>query len=326
MQWMRNPQIIILNTIKIVGAAVVAIIIATALDLQFAISTGIVAILTIQPTKKETIKTAFGRLLAFAAALLIAVFCFESIGYTVEAFFAYLAIFVFICQCFGWYNAIAMNSVLISHFLTFTHMSRDAIVNELLIFMIGVGVGVIVNLHLHKRTNYIEEMKEQTDEQIRNILHRMAVRIVDRDISDYNGECFQRLNTSVRNAKNIAEENFNNQFGYSDTFDCEYIRMREQQVQVLYDMYKRVRSIQTKPMTAQAISDFLENMANVFHRENTGAELLQEFYKMDGEMKSKPLPVTREEFEDRAELYTLLRDIEEFIKIKSDFSSKQQME
>ena len=37
-------------------------------------------------------------------------------------------------------------------------------------------------------------------------------------------------------------------------------------------------------------------------------------------MKSRPLPVTRAEFEDRAELYTLLRDIEEFIKIKVDFS------
>ncbi|MDE5965504.1 MAG: hypothetical protein K2G89_01550 [Lachnospiraceae bacterium] len=316
----------LLNTVKIAGAAVLAICIAAALDLQFAISAGIVAILTIQPTKKETIKTAFARLCAFVAALLIALISFELIGYTVEAFFVYLIIFVLICQCFGWYSAMAMNSVLVSHFLTFSHMSNSAIINEILIFIVGVGVGVVFNLHLHKKTNYIEEMKEETDRQIRNILHRMSVRIVDRDISDYNGQCFQKLNISIRNAKNIAEENFNNQFGNNDTFDREYIRMRERQVQVLYDMYKRVRSLQTKPVTAQVISDFLEEMAGAFHRENTGLQLLQTFYKMDEEMKSKPLPVTREEFEDRAQLYTLLRDIEEFIKIKWDFSNKQQME
>lgn len=312
---------IIFNTIKIGGAAVVAILIAMALQLEFAVSAGIVAILTIQPTKKETIRTAVGRLCAFVIALLIALLCFEYIGYRIEAFFVYLIVFIFICQCFKWYSAMAMNSVLISHFLTFTHMEICAIMNEVLIFFIGVGIGIVVNLHLHKKTNYIEQLKEQADEQIRNILQRMSVRIMDRDISDYNGECFGKLSACIRNAKNIAEENFNNQFGSKDTFDREYIRMRERQTHVLYDMYKRVRRIRTKPLTAQVISEFLEQLSREFHRENTGEELLKEFHIMDDEMKSRPLPVTREEFEDRAELYTLLRDIEEFIKIKVDFSA-----
>lgn len=313
---------VLLNTVKIAGAAVAAILIATALNLEFAVSAGIVAILTIQPTKKETIKTAIGRLGAFIAALLIAWLCFEFIGYTVEAFFVYLVVFILICQCFRWYSAMAMNSVLISHFINFSNMEILAVKNELLIFFIGVGVGIIVNLHLHKNINYIENVMQQTDEQIRNILHRMSVRIVDRDISDYNGKCFHILNDSIRNAKNIADENFNNQFGNSDTFDKDYILMREKQVHVLYDMYKRVRVIRTKPITAQIISDYMEDMARAFHRENTGKELLEEFYGLDSTMKSRPLPITREEFEDRAQLYALLRDIEEFIKIKVDFSEK----
>lgn len=57
---------VIFNTIKIAGAAILAILTATALDLEFAVSAGIVAVLTIQPTKKETIRTAVGRLFAFA--------------------------------------------------------------------------------------------------------------------------------------------------------------------------------------------------------------------------------------------------------------------
>lgn len=312
---------IIFNTMKMAGAAIIAILIAMALKLEFAVSAGIVAILTIQPTKKETIITAVGRLCAFVIALIIALICFECIGYHVEAFFVYLVVFIFICQYFKWYSAIALDSVLISHFLTFSHMEIGAIINEVLIFLVGVGVGIIANLHLRKKTNYIEKLKEQADEQIRNILQRMSARIVDRDISDYNGECFGKLSASIREAKNIAEENFNNQFGNRDIFDREYIRMRERQTHVLYDMYKRVRRIRTKPLTAQVISEFLEQLSRKFHRENTGEELLKEFYRMDGEMKSRPLPITREEFEDRAELYTLLRDIEEFIKIKVDFSA-----
>ena len=110
------------NTVKIAGAAIVAVVIAQLLGLEFAVSAGIVAILTIQPTKKETIKTAASRLYAFVAALGISYACFTCIGFRTEAFFVYLILFIFLCQRFGWYSAMAMDSVLISHFLSLSNM------------------------------------------------------------------------------------------------------------------------------------------------------------------------------------------------------------
>ena len=62
---------IIINTLKISVAAILAILCAQALKLDFAVSAGIVAILSVQPTKKETLRTALARLLAFAVALVI---------------------------------------------------------------------------------------------------------------------------------------------------------------------------------------------------------------------------------------------------------------
>ena len=44
---------------------------------------------------------------------------------------------------------------------------------------------------------------------------------------------------------------------------------------------------------------------------------------MDVWMKSKPLPVERKEFEDRARLFALMRDMEEFIGIKVEFSENK---
>jgi hypothetical protein len=41
--------------------------------------------------------------------------------------------------------------------------------------------------------------------------------------------------------------------------------------------------------------------------------LLNEFNELWNEMKNRPLPQTRQEFEDRAELFTLLELIEEFL-------------
>lgn len=106
----------IVNSIKMIFSAVFSILVAQVLHLDFAISAGIVAILTIQPSKRETFSTAIARFYGFVIAIVISFICFKIFGITTLGFFVYLAIYVFICQKFRWYSAIAMNSVLISHF------------------------------------------------------------------------------------------------------------------------------------------------------------------------------------------------------------------
>lgn len=313
---------LLFKTFKIAAAAVVAILLAYILRLENPLSTGIVAILTIQPTKKETFKTALGRLLAFICATVIAYACFQILGFNVPAFCVYLFIFIFICHICGWYSAMAMVSVLISHFLLAKTMNIKLIANESAIFIIGAGVGLLANLHLKRNVDYMEELRNKTDSQIKKILSRMAERIIDKDISDYNGECFDVLRDSIRKAKNLAEENYNNQLINGDTYDREYICMREKQCFVLYEMYKSVRSMETTPLTAEKISGFLKDTAEAYHKDNTVEELLEKFYELDKSMKNKPLPIERTEFEDRARLYVLLRNIEEFLKLKSEFAKK----
>lgn len=310
------------NTFKIAFAAIISIFIAIRLGLNHAVSAGIVSILTIQPTKKETIKTAVGRFYAFICALFIAFFCFEIVGYRFTAFAIFLIVYIFLCQMLNWSNAMSVNAVLVSHILQAENMTVRTVTNECLIFLIGVGIGIIANMHLRKNVNYIEELKEATDRQIKEILYRMSQRILDKDISDYNMESFVGLKKSIRKAKNVAEENYNNQFKNADTFDIDYIKMRDRQCHVLYEMYKNIRNLHTTPITAKKISKFLAEMAESYHKSNTGKELLVKFRQMDESMKSKPLPIERIEFEDRAKLFTLLRYIEEFIEIKVDFSEK----
>lgn len=313
---------ILFHTAKIVIAAGVSICLADAVELDFPVSAGIMSILTIQPTKKETLKTAFGRFLAFLTALFIANLCFGVLGYTMTAYLAYLAFYIFICQTAKWYSAMAMNSVLISHFLTFGNMGTDAVWNEARLFFIGVGIGIAVNLHLKKNVDYIEELKESADNQIREILRRMAERVVKTDVSDYGETCFPELRNSIRRAKNVAEENYNNQFKSDDTYDRDYIRMRDKQCQALYQMYKSIRTMETTPVTAEKISGFLLLVAESYHKNNTAKELLIQFHELDEQMKSHPLPVKRKEFEDRAKLYHLLRNMEEFLMLKAVFSDK----
>ena len=314
---------IITNTIKISAAAILAIICAQALKLDFAVSAGIVAILSVQPTKKETLRTALARLLAFAVALVISIALFNLLGFTIPVFFIYLVIFILVCQWRKWISAMAMDSVLISHFLSFGKTGTAEIKNEVLLFALGVGFGILVNLILHKKTDYIEELKNQTDGQIKQALHRMALRIQNPDLADYDGSCFTSLNKSLFTAQKQAEENYNNQFTKKDTFDSRYLEMRKNQTKILYEMYKAVRELHTVPATAQLLSDFLEKVSNEYYKDNDVKSLLEELALIHDKMKSLPLPQTRIEFEDRANHFILMERLKEFLQIKRDFMISQ---
>ena len=291
-------------------------------NIQFAVSAGIVTILTIQPTKKETMQTASSRFYAFITAIAIAFVSFEIWGYHLTAFMIYLIVFIYVCQIFQWYSSMAMNSVLISHFLTLGNMNPNSVYNEFVIFLIGVGVGIIANLHLHKNENYILELEQETDAQIKQILGKMAERILDQDVSDYNEQSFHELKKSIQKAQNVADLNYKNQFSKKDIYDIEYIRMRDRQYHVLYEMYKSARTIETTPITAKIVSDLFLEMSETYHKDNNGDDTLQHFYEIQQGMKEQPLPVERIEFEDRAKLFILLNYIEEFINIKQDFMKK----
>ena len=310
---------IITNTIKITLAAVLAILCAQALKLDFAVSAGIVAILSVQPTKKETLRTALARLLAFAVALVISITLLNFLGFTMPVFFLYLLLFILVCQWRKWISAMAMDSVLISHFLSFGKTGLPEIKNEVLLFLLGVGFGILVNLLLHKKTDYIEELKNKTDEQIKLALHRMALRIQNPDLADYDGSCFSSLNKSLFTAKKQAEENYNNQFSKKDTFDTLYLEMREKQTKILYEMYKAARNLKAIPPTARLLSDFLEKVSNEYHKDNDVKALLDELALIHNKMKSLPLPQERSEFEDRANLFILMERLKEFLHIKHDF-------
>ena len=308
-----------INTLKVSVAAIAAILVASLLHLEFSVSAGIVAILSVQPTKKETLRTALSRFLAYAIALVISGVLFNLIDFTVPVFFIYLIIFIAICQWRGWISSMAMDSVLISHFLTFGKTGPSEILNEVLLFVIGVGFGILVNLTLHKKTDYIEELKNQTDDKIKLALHRMSLRILNPNFDDYDGSCFDSLNESLFTAKKQAEENFNNQFTSRDTYDSKYLLMRENQTKVLYEMYKSVSQIRTVPGTAQMVSDFLEKVSAEYHKDNDVQTLLAELSEIRDKMKSVPLPVARDEFEDRANLFTLLERLQEFLELKRNF-------
>lgn len=307
---------------KITIAALAAILAADALHLQFSPTAGIITILSIQKTKKETLKTAARRGMAFIIAMLTAFLCFRLAGFHVAAFALYLLAFSVICLYFGWVEALAMDSVLITHFLTVGNMKQETVWNEILLFAIGTGFGVLANLCLRNKKEEFETLACEVDLEIRGILKRMSERLVKEDKSDYDGECFRKLEYKVQYAKERAYQNYNNQLLKASYYEIDYIKMRENQIGVLRHIYESIKMVEVIPSQTKEIAHLISKIEEGFHKKNTVKELKKELEGLLMKMKQEKLPADREEFEARAVLFYMLKQVEEFLTLKERFMEK----
>ena len=296
----RNYNALILKSVKITAGAILAILFASCLNLKYSATAGIITILSIQNTKKETIQTALARGEAFCCALLVSFLCYNFFGYTTAAFGIYLLVFTTLCLAMKWSSAIAMDSVLITHFLAEKIMNIPMIANEISLFLIGAGIGVLLNLSLRPKENEWKDKMAEADESIRSIIKRMAERIRTLDRTNYDGSCFLLLDTP-----SCAE--------------LDYVQMRDFQSQVLRQIYNSIQMIAYLPDQAPIIADFFERISKEYAKTNDVKSLLDTLHELILSMKNEKLPTKREEFESRAVLFYILKQLEEFLILKRNF-------
>ena len=242
----RGPQLI--KSLKIAAAAVAAIGLAGELGLAYSATAGIITVLSIQNTKRETLKSAGNRWLAFLCALALSKLSFALLGYGLWAFGTYLFLFALLCICAGWTEAIAMDSVLVTHFLAEQEMGLSLVANEVLLLLIGTGMGILVNLHLRRRQGEFERLAEAADGQMKGILHRMSLWLPEEDKDAYRPDCFPELKKALHAAKACAVSDYGNTLLAKSVYELDYIAMREQQSMVLREIYDNIRRIRYLPI------------------------------------------------------------------------------
>ena len=309
-----------LKLIKMAAGSAVSIILANALGLLYSSSAGIMTLLTIQNTSKETITISLKRAAAFLIATVLSFVVFESAGYHAVSYGIFLFLFIGICQFLKLSEAISTNAVLVTHYLLEGHMERSLVMNEALLLFIGAGMGTLLNLYIPGKIKEIRHTQHILEEDLKTVLMRMSEYLVKEDKSDYTGSCFLKLDADISEGEKHAYAYMNNTFFQESKYFMEYMQMRRQQCMVLKDIYKKIVSMNSIPPQALQISEFIKNISISFGESNNAKELLEGLNALSEQMKSSPLPVTREEFENRAVLYMILTDLEHFLLLKKDFA------
>ena len=93
---------------------------------------------------------------------------------------------------------------------------------------------------------------------------------------------------------------------------------------ILRAVYDNIRGITYLPRQAEQVAQLLRQIRQEYHRYNNVEGLLARMRELLADMQTQPLPQSREEFEARAVLFYILKQMEELLEVKKQFIRARQ--
>lgn len=311
-------QFIGMRTVKTAGAAGAAIFISNLLGLSYAANSGIIAILSVQSTKKKSNDLAKQRLFATLLALGIGSLVFLLLGFTPLAFSVYLVFFIPISMKLGFNEAIVPCSVLVSHLLAIRSVAPNWLVNEFMQMVIGAGMGLLVNIHIPSLQAQLEDDIRRIEEKMQEILRDMA-RCLGHEIACHHKSLFLELESLLKAGRDRVLQESNNYPGEKVNYYIRYMDMRNSQFEVLKHLGRYVDRVQLINEQAHLAAALTENVADEVSNLNPKEGSFEQLKEYQSLFKSMALPKTRQEFESSASIHEFISDLELLIDLKRNF-------
>lgn len=309
----------LIKAVKIAVGSGLAIILANWLGLQYAVAAGIITLLTLQDTKKETLSVACNRMIAFILAVVLSFFAFETLGYQPVVYGIFLLFFTGICLRFRLQDAIPINAVLATHYLLEESMSWKVIGNELFLMIIGTSIGILLNLYIPGNVQLIRNRQKGIEDSLKLVLSQMADEIETEHPQDYDSRLLDQLKEHIDEGLLQARRNSSNTLFQESGYFVGYMEMRNEQYYILREIYEKINGLSMVTSQSHQVASFIRNIVKTLSESQNTRALLQEEERLLKEFKENPLPVTREEFELRAVLYVVLMNFRIFLKRKKRF-------
>ena len=311
----------LLLSAKIAVGSSLAIYLAQLLNLQNAMSAGIITLLTLVTTKWETLKLSVLRLLTYMFTIVICYMTFMVVHSIWIEFGIFLFIIVLVGERMGWRSTLSVNAVIGTHFLVSQDFSGQFILNELMLIVIGIVIAILLNLiHINDahEQGIIKAMR-YVEHQMKLILEEMAGYLAKKSTGNTVWDDIKKLEADLEEYMELAYEYQNNTFVSHPSYYIEYFEMRYKQCGALHNLHAEMRRMRTMPVQAHIVSDFIIETSKHVTEMNDPKALMETLEHLAENLYEEELPKTKLEFRSQAELYHTLMDLEEFLMYKKRF-------
>ncbi|KGX86855.1 hypothetical protein N784_03095 [Pontibacillus litoralis JSM 072002] len=306
------------RTIKTAIGTPIAIWIAQMLSLTNFASAGILTILCIQNTRKRSIESASSRFAACLLAMMFSFAFFNIIGYNPLAIGIMLLLFIPTTVKLKVHQGIVTSSVIILHLYDSGDITSETLVNEFLLITVGIGVALLLNLYMPSLEAKLKKKQQLVEQNFAAIFREMAFYLRTGD-QEWTGHEITITAEILDESKALAYRDVENRLFKGHHEYYHYFQMRQKQFDLLERMLPLISRIHNASGESMRIADFFEDLSKNIHPGNTAVLFLNDIKDMRKEFEQQTLPITREEFEERANLFTLLNEVEQYLIIKRMF-------
>jgi uncharacterized membrane protein YgaE (UPF0421/DUF939 family) len=304
-----------IRVIKTAIAVVVSIYLAQLLDLHSPASAGLLAVLGIEVTRKKGLRSALQRLGASVVALLVASLLFHVFGFRIWV------VGLFVLAVFPILNKVNLRegattgSVVMFHLFVQQSASFQALLNEVLLLLVGLGSATVINvLYMPKEDPHLTACKNKVEQLFSQIFKHIAAHLRD-STTVWDGAELLAAQEAVEQGRALADKQQQNSLFWNGSYWPIYFYMRGEQLDSIHRMASLVAQVyEDLPqggLVARVFDELSEDVKVDYYTGRSEARLRE----LEQVFRNMPLPATHSEFEVRSAISQLMLELRGYLTV-----------
>jgi len=311
------------RVIKTAIATVLAIIISDAFNIEGALSAGLLAILGVDVTRKRSIATVSSRFFASILGLIMAFILFYILGFHIWVLAVYILIAFPLLSRANFKEGIVTSSVVVFRVFGGEVISLQVMATQIELLLIGLGSAMIVNLlYMPKEEDKLIKIRFKVDGLFSVIFKHIAISLRDPEHL-WDGKELIEAGKLVDEGLASANRALENQLISPNEAWNVYFYMRKQQLDRIEGMLEMISLVYERIPQGEAVATLFEQLSVDVTREFYSGQTEEMQIQLDQQFKQMKLPASREEFELRAHLLQLSRELAYFLEIAKKDKSRR---
>lgn len=303
------------RVIKTAVAALAAIYAAMLLQVDNPLAAGILAIMGVDTTRWRGIRTVLARFGASAIGLGVASLLFYFFGFHIWVLSLYILLAFPLITRFGFKEGVVTGAVVVFHLFASGVVSWKTVGNEIELLLIGLGWATVFNLaYMPKEGKALEALRGTVESSFSAVFAELA-RFLRDPSALWSGSELLSAETAIEQGVAVATRARENRLVPQNEPWLVYFHMRRQQFDSIQQMMEAVALVSRRVPQALDIAELFERLSEDVRSAYYEGETERRLDRLDLAFKGMELPRTRDEFETRASLFALTRELRRFLSI-----------
>jgi uncharacterized membrane protein YgaE (UPF0421/DUF939 family) len=302
--------------VKMISVTIIATLVSYYSGCTFYLTSGILAMISIQKTKKQSIEITIRRIILVSITVVISSITFN-VAHNLGLYFILIIFIVLMGFISKSQVGIIPSVVVLTQLYSVGEVNLAFSIETFMMVFIAFSVTLIFNMFYPSSvSSQLQDLRKQIDMLISQTLLVIATQLqkgnhdfIDLSVSE------QHLTSLIQQIEmKTGDLVFSNHNAI-----LEYVYMRQEQYHMLVEIERSIMKLTTHTKAHEDISSYLMKLKDDIGLENKATDQRIIINQLLEDYRKRDLPVSRIEFENRAILYHILLELEEWLLLKIRF-------